>query len=131
MFWRKLRPSVSDPDQLRAQLLRVFNDAKIGHMFTLDDLTDEVRAKHKASVAFLLGQLVSNGVIDQVVAVISPESKGGIATYGDITLVPQILFDPFQLKNIDVDRSMIRIYYTKVRPNSEYARLPTRSKALA
>jgi hypothetical protein len=117
-FWKRLRPSVNDPDGVRARLVRIFRDSRAGEKFTLDDLTDEVKADRKEKVAFFLGQLTSKKLVCQIVTVVSPEG-GGIADFEDIKQVPSELFDPFQLKDIDVDPSLIRIYFTKRVSGSE------------
>jgi hypothetical protein len=119
MFWRKLRPSASDPAQVKARLVRLFRDSKAEDMFTLDDLTDQIKADSKRNVAFVLSHLTSARQVDQVVQVVSPTiGGGGIKRFAEVSQVPHSLFDPFQLKDIDVEPRMIRIYFTKHNPNS-------------
>jgi hypothetical protein len=112
MFWRKSRASVSDPDELMRRLRRVFNRAHERDLFTLDDLVNEVKAERKESVAFLLSQLASNEIIDEVIRVDSPRG-GGIREYKSINEIESPLFDPYQREDIDVEPKLIKVFFRK------------------
>jgi hypothetical protein len=110
MFWRKSRRSRNDPDELNRSLLQVFAKSRPDTVFTLDDLTDRVKTGRKDIVAFLLSNLASSNVIEQVVRVYSPRG-GGIREYSSLSEVPDILFDPFKLEEITVDPTMIKVFF--------------------
>jgi hypothetical protein len=105
---------VNDPDPLRERIVGVFRNAEAGEMFTLDDLADEVRAEKKDRVAFVLGQLASSNLIDQVVRIMSPVG-GGIQEYPSIDNIPDAIYDPFQLKEIEVEPSLVKVFFRKTR----------------
>lgn len=97
----------------RNRLVNVFREADQGDLFTLDDLADRIHTGRRDAVAYWLGELASTRVIDQLITVISPVTQGGIQRFHDIEEIPEAIFDPFQMKEIDVDPSLIRIYFTK------------------
>lgn len=116
-FWQRFRPSTSDPNRLRTRLVRVFEESRLGDRYTIDDLTNLVKADSKKSVAFTLGDLTSARKIDQIVQVVSPKNGGGIRYYAEISQVPNSLYDPYQDLDIDVEPRLIKIFFTKHNPN--------------
>jgi hypothetical protein len=119
MFWQTLRPLASDPAQVKSRLVRLFRNSKDGDLFTLDDLTGRIKADSKRSVAFVLAELISSRLVGQVFQVVSPAEGGGvIRQYPDLSKVPASLYDPFQLKDIDVELRMIEVCFTKHTPSS-------------
>ena len=113
MFWRKSHRSVTEPDPLKERIVRFVRNARVGDMFTLDDLADEVKADKRDGVAFVLGELASTNAIDQVVRVESPAGGGGIREYPSIDNVPDAIYDPFQLKEIEVEPALVKIFFRK------------------
>ena len=119
MFWQTLLPLASDPAHVKPRLVRLFCNSKAEDVFTLDDLTGQIRADSQQSVAFVLAQLISDRLVDQVFQVVSPADGGGvIKRYPDLSKVPPLLYDPFQLKDIDVELRMIEVCFTKHTPSS-------------
>jgi hypothetical protein len=112
MFSKKSRALVGDPARVMAQLRSVLKSAKTGQIFTLDDLTDEVRAERKETVAFLLAQLSAEKIVDQFIRVDSPRG-GGIREFVSYDQIPSMIEDPFQLQDIPVEPGMIRVFYRK------------------
>jgi hypothetical protein len=114
MFWEKSSRSANDSgNPLRAKLIAIFHEAANGDLFTLDDLTEITHAERADFVAFWLSELASAHVIDQFVSVISPKNSGGIDRFPSIEAVPPAIFDPFQMKEIEVSPNLIRVYFTK------------------
>jgi hypothetical protein len=112
IFSRKSRALAGDPARVMAELRRIFSSASVGQIFTLDDLVDEVQAERKETVAFLLGQLSAEKIVDEFIRIDSPRG-GGIREFDSYDKIPTVIEDPFQFEYIPIEPGMIRVFYRK------------------
>ncbi|WP_263377972.1 hypothetical protein [Granulicella paludicola] len=120
MFWGKSSATRNEGDE-QQQLIGVFEHAGAGELFTLDDITERLHSMRRDRVAYWLGELAARRVIDQFVTVISPATNGGIDRFDRLDQVPTEIFDPFQLKDIEVGPGSVRVYFTKHQEATERA----------
>jgi hypothetical protein len=105
----------NDGAEIRGQLSRVFRDSSDGDVFTLDDLVDRLHAERPDLVSYWLGDLADHNQIDQYFLVVSPNGRGGIQKYERFTDIPPEIYDPYQLKEINIQPWYIVVYFTKHR----------------
>lgn len=116
MFWKKFSSSPSDPNAIRRELVKVFRKARVDDVFTLADLSDQIEAPRVDLVAYVLGVLTRERLVDQYVEVVSPNGRGGIRRYETVDQLPTEIYDPFSLREISVRPELVRVYYQRHDP---------------
>ncbi len=79
--------------------------------FTLNDLCDEVHPRTREVLAAVLGELVRQGIFEQVVRVVSPSNQGGIGDFASLEVVPKSLHDWRSDTQLEVTPANLRIIY--------------------
>jgi hypothetical protein len=116
MFWRKFAKRTSDnPEQiereqiaraeLKKKLIALF-DANPDSQFTIKHLEQRLGHVSLASLSLALAELQSEGVIDRIIRVESPESRGGIQDFASPDQLPSQIYDWRTQQTISVEPSI-------------------------
>lgn len=79
--------------------------------FTLNDLCEAVHPRRREVLAAVLGELVRQGVFEQIIRVLSPATLGGIGDFASLESVPRSLHDWRSDTELDVTPANVRIIY--------------------
>jgi hypothetical protein len=121
MFWRRFaRRTSSSPEQIekeradRAQLktriIALFN-AQPDAQLTIKLLEQKLAPTNLAALAIALAELQSEGVLDRIIRVESPESHGGIKDFNSPDEVPDEIFDWRTQQTIPVEPSITQFVF--------------------
>jgi len=78
---------------------------------TINRLYDIISPRSRSSLAYILNELVSSGLLHRIVRIESPVTGGGIADYESITDVPDTIHDIYSDVDIHVNPENIRVLY--------------------
>lgn len=82
-----------------------------GEQFTFTRLCEVVEPRSREQFAAALGELVRQGILKQVVRVISPTTRGGIKDFDSLTDVPDRIHDWRADSEMEVEPDSLRIVY--------------------
>jgi hypothetical protein len=116
MFWRRFAKRTSEkPEQierervartaLKGQIMALFN-ASPDSQFTIKHLEQQFGHVSLASLSLALAELQSEGAIDRIIRVESPESRGGIQDFASPDQLPSQIYDWRTQQTISVEPSI-------------------------
>jgi hypothetical protein len=121
MFWRRFAKRTSDsPEQiereqtaraeLKKKIVSLFN-ATPDSQFTIRHLEQRLGPVNLASLSLALAELQTEGLIDRVIRVESPESRGGIQDFASPDQLPAEIYDWRTQRTIPVEPSIISFIF--------------------
>ena len=87
------------------------NHGQGGEQFTFNRLCEVVEPHSREQFAAALGELVRQGILKQVIRVISPTTRGGIKDFDSLTDVPDRIHDWRADSELEVEPDNLRILY--------------------
>jgi|SRR5260370_163557 len=85
-----------------------------GEVYTFDHLYREVSPSYAQTLSLVLGELTRRGVLEKLVRVESPFTKGGIKDFASVSDVPERIYDWHSGQEIEVRPDNLRVLF-KVR----------------
>lgn len=79
--------------------------------YTLNSLSEIVRPRNREELASVLGDLVRQGELKQVIRVVSPTTQGGIKDFESFDEVPRVIHDWRTDTEIEVRPDNLRVVY--------------------
>ena len=117
MFWTNLGNITSKFHEglaTTARLNRLASHWRTGEVYSFDHLYQEISPSSPTNLSLILGELVSRGLLEKILRVESPFTKGGIKDFSSLEEVPDKIYDFHSHREIEVRPDNLRVLF-KVR----------------